>query len=744
MRSLKLHAWGAAMDTARRRVRASDFLSFYREIQRIMESNPVHGFDDVSAYFSAVDGKFLWFDVPADPLALGLDKNKCLDLYYWMRLTRSVDEKIEAMHRQGKAFGKHLLSTGNEATAVGAAYALNLKQHDWVCMAIRDLGAFLAGGMAPEQVIAQPCGKAISPTKGWDASLHMSDPHKHLIGLISHLGIMPCIATGFAFAEVHSETNGVALAFSGDGATSTGSFHEALKIASVKKLPLVVVIENNQLAFGTPNSLQYAVPSLAFSALAYGSHVEGCIVDGMNILAVYEAVQNAVVRAREKRIITLIEARTMRMRGHSLADPYQNYVPEEQLQQWAEKDPIDSYQKFLLGGGIATESDFKQIDETVQEEIDDAEQTVLASPEPDASAIEQKIYSTPTLRERPALLVPPFEGRRMKYGEAISEAMRELMEQDSDVILLGEDVGIMGGAFGLTKGFLEQFGPERVLDMPIAETGFCGFAAGAALRGLRIIVEFQFADFISHAKEIITHYCATHAVRGIGALPIVFRAPAGWSESVGMFHSANVESWFASIPGLKIVAPITAFDAKGLMKSAIYDNNPVIFLEYKKYYRIKPDSDLLPPELNTPLPDGDYCVPIGKARVLKEGRDITLVGYGSQVFRALEAAAALEQNDKISVEVIDLRSIIPWDAECILQSAQKTGRIIVTCEAPRTGCFGQTIAHEIQEQAFRNLKSPVRLVAAADTPVPFAKVLEEAHLPRAEKICRAIRETLAF
>lgn len=724
----------------------SDFASFYREIQTIIESNPVHGFDNVSAYFSVAEGRFLWSDAPEDPQTLGLNKNECLNLYYWMRMTRVVDEKITVLYKQGKAFGKHLLCTGNEATAVGAAYALKFKEHDWACMAIRDLGAFLVGGMAPEQIIAQPCGKANSPTHGWDASLHMSAPAKHLIGLISHLGTMPCIATGLAFAEEYRNTNGVVLAFSGDGATSTGSFHEALNIAAVRKLPLVVVIENNQLAFGTPPHLQYALPSLALRDTKYSTRMEGYVIDGTNILAVYETVKNAISRARTERIISIIDARTMRMKGHSLADPYENYVPAEQLRQWEEKDPIASYKKLLLSKGVATESELNAIDEIAREEVDDAAETALASPEPDAANMEQKIYSVPKPHQRPLLLEPPMEGRRIKYGEAISEAMRELMEQDPDIFLLGEDIGVMGGAFGITKGFLERFGPKRVIDTPIAETGFCGLAAGAALQGLRPIVEFQFADFASEAYKMIVNFYATHAVRGIGAIPVVLRMPAGCTtKNSGMCHSANVESWFAGIPGLKIVAPITAFDAKGLLKSAIYYNNPVVFLEYKEYYRAKPGSDLLPPELNTPLPDGDYCVPFGKARVLKAGTDITLVSYGSQVFRALEAANILEQNDNLSVEVIDLRSLIPWDTESVMQSAQKTGRVVVTCEAPRTGCFGQTIAHEIQEQAFqRHLKIPVRLVAALDTPVPFAKILEDAHLPTAEKIAQAVREIMVF
>lgn len=733
------------MDTPKRRVRMSDFASFYRELQTIIASNPVHGFDNVSAYFSAAEGKFLWSNAPEDPRALGLDKNECLNLYYWMRMTRAVDEKITVLYKQGKAFGKHLLCTGNEATAVGAAYALNFKEHDWACMAIRDLGAFLVGGMTPEQIIAQPCGKANSLTHGWDASLHMSDPKRHLIGLISHLGTMPCIATGLAFAEEYRGTDGVVLVFSGDGATSTGAFHEALNIAAVRKLPLVVVIENNQWAFGTPPHLQYAVPSLALRDTKYSAHMEGYIIDGTNILAVYETVKNAISRARTERIISIIDARTMRMRGHSLADPYENYVPAEQLRQWEEKDPIASYKKLLLGKGITTESELNAVDETVREEVDDAEQTALASPEPDAAHIEQKIYSASKPQQRPILLEPPGEGRRIKYGEAISEALQELMDQDTDIFLLGEDIGAMGGAFGITKGFLDQFGSKRVIDTPIAETGFCGLAAGAVLQGLRPIVEFQFADFASEAYKMIANFYATHTVRGIGALPVVLRMPAGCTtKNSGMCHSANVESWFAGIPGLKIVAPITSFDVKGLLKSAIYDNNPIIFLEYKEYYRIKPGSDLLPPELNTPLPDGDYRIPFGKARVLKTGTNITLVSYGSQVFRALEAASMLEQNDNLSVEVMDLRSLIPWDTECVMQSAQKTGCVVVSCEAPRTGCFGQTIVQEIQEQAFqRHLKVLVRLVAAADTPVPFAKILEDAHLPTAEKIARVAREMMA-
>jgi 2-oxoisovalerate dehydrogenase E1 component len=716
----------------------AEFADFLNELERIRVSDPIHGFDRASAHISAGGKKTVWIPSHESPTSLGLNKQRSCDLYYWMKLTRAVDEKIEILHRQSVAFGKHLLSTGNEATAVGAAYALKQKGNNWTCMAIRDLGAFLTGGMNPSAAIAQPCGRVLAPTKGWDASLHMSMPEKRLIGLVSHLGIMPCVATGLAFAELYYERDGIACAFIGDGATGTGDFHEALKIASRMQLPLIIIIENNQWAFGTPTN-----EHLALSSLAYGENVDGYIIDGTNVLTTYWTVTKAMRRARENRVISIIEARTMRMKGHSLADPYQKYVPAEQLAEWAKKDPIETYGKMLLEKNIASEAELRGIDEAVHEEIEEAVEEVLQSPEPDAVNIEQKVFSAPEPSSRVVLTHPPDSGKRISYFVAIREALWEIMESDPSVFLAGEDIGLMGGAFGVTEGFLKRFGKRRVIDTPIAEAGFCGLAAGAALQELRPIIEFQFADFASEAFPIVVHYVATHTVRGMGNMPVVFRMPAGCTtKNSGMFHSVNPESWFASTPGLKIVAPITAFDAKGLLWSAVYDNNPVLFLEYKEYYRRNPET--LPPELNIPIPDSGYCVPIGKARILKEGKDLTLISYGSQIFRALKAAHTIEKEQNVSIEVIDLRTIVPCDWECLIESVQKTARAIVTCEAPQTGCFGQTIAHELQEKAFRFLDAPVRLVAAADTPVPFAKVLEEAHLPTAEKIVQTAREMIAI
>lgn len=717
----------------------------------LRDLDPIHGLDHI--FLKVTNEGLRWVPNPPSPSAIGLSKEQCLELYGYMKRSRMIDDLIQKLSLQGVALGKHLKSSGNEASAVGASFAL--QKQDWTFPAIRDMGAFLVRGMKPEQIIAQACGHMISPTAGWDASLHMADPAKHLIGLISPLGTMPCVATGAAFSEIFLKQNGVALVFCGDGTTSQGDTHEALNLASVLRLPFVLVVENNQFGFGTPVQLQYKAPTISLSA--YGCDADGCWVDGTNVLAVYAVVKEAVRRAREERRMTIIETISMRYEGHSLADSNE-YVPKEQLVLWKEKDPLRTFPLLLVREGIAKEEDFTAIDSRIKTELDAAEDAVKISPYPEAREIEKRVFA-PSPSHPIVFDEPPQEGKHITYHKAIQEAIWEEMERNEKLFLIGEDIGVSGGAFKITKGFLEHFDglkwedfwntkknfeERRVIDAPLSEAGFSGLACGAALAGLSAIVEFQYGDFALAAMTMIAQYAATHHARNYGPLPIVFRMPSGWAKSTGPFHSLNPESIFAGIPGLKIVAPITAHDAKGLLKAAIRDNNPVLFLEYKEHYRERPES--LPPELNCAIPEGDYVVPIGKARILKNGEHLTLISYGSQVFRALEAAHTMEQEsaDTISIEVIDLRSLIPWDLETLCRSVKKTGKAMITCEAPRQGCFGQTIAHELQEAAFRFLDSPVRLVAAANTPVPFAPTLQDAHLPTAEKIAAAIRELLAF
>ena len=674
-------------------------------------------------------------------------------LYRDMVLTRTADREIVRFLRKGLAFGKHLMCTGNEATAVGAAAAL--RPDDWVSMAVRDLGAWVTRGVALDRLLAQACGRTGGLTQGWDGSLHMADRSSRVLGLVSHLGTFIPVAAGCAFAQQYKGTDGVTLAFSGDGATSTGDFHEGLNIAAVLGLPLVIVIENNQWAFGTPTRLQYALPTLALRALAYGRTVEGHVVDGTNVLTVFETVRRAVERARAGHGISIIETVSMRLEGHSIADPFTTYVPAEQLAMWHEKDPIATLRSRLVAADMMTEDELDAIDTRIAQEVVDAAVRTEQSPAATDDDIESRVFVR-TSMPYPARVDPPEDGVHVSYHQAIQDALRDEMDRNLDLFIIGEDVGISNGAFKVTEGFSkrydklewadqwktdETFRQRRVIDAPISEAGFCGLALGAVGDGLRAVVEFQYADFASEAFKMLVNYAATQTARDNGPLPIVFRMPSGWAPYTSMYHSVNPESWFASTPGLKIVAPATAFDAKGLLKAAIHDDNPVLFLEYKRLYRIRPEK--VPNELNLAMPEDDYIVPIGKGRTVQTGRDLSIITYGSQLWRALDAVRRVEREDGVSIELIDLRSIVPFDADLIAQSVEKTNRALVTCEAPRTGCFGNTIVTEIVRRSFDSLDAPVRLVAAADTPVPFAPALEAAHLPTVDKLVANIRELLA-
>ena len=691
-----------------------------------------------------------WRDAPG---VEGFSPPFLLELYRNMALTRATDWEIVKFIRKGLAFGKHLMCTGNEATSVGAASAV--RPSDWLTLAIRDLGAWVVRGVSLDTLLAQPCGRVGGLTRGWDGSLHMGSRLARTIGLISHLGTLIPVAAGCAFAARYQNTDDVALAFAGDGATSTGDFHEGLNIASVLDLPLVIVIENNQWAFGTPSRLQYAVPTLALRALAYGRSVEGHVIDGTNVVTVYDTVRRAVERARAGQGISIIEAVSMRLDGHSIADPFETYVPDEQLAQWREKDPIATFRARLLVAGVVTEAELNVTDARVTEAVTAAALAAEASPAATDDDIEARVFLPPEMPYAPRS-EPPAEGQRLSYHQAIQDALREEMDRQPDLFIIGEDVGVSNGAFKVTEGFSKRYDQldwaarwnttepirqRRVVDAPIGEAGFCGLALGAVSNGLRAIVEFQYADFASEGFKMIVNYAATQAVRGMGPLPVVFRMPSGWAPNTSIYHSVNPESWFASTPGLKIVAPATAYDAKGLLKAAIHDENPVLFLEYKRLYRILPDKT--PAELNLAIPEGDYIVPIGEGRLVKEGRDLSVITYGSQLWQALEAVNRVEKEEGVSIELVDLRSIVPFDADLVCQSVEKTGRALVTCEAPRTGCFGNTIVADIISRSFDALDAPVTLVAAANTPVPFAPALERAHLPTVEKLVVAIRELLA-
>ncbi len=683
-----------------------------------------------------------------------LTRTQRLDLYYYMAMTRAVDYEIVKLMRKGFAFGKHLMGVGNEATAVGAAYAL--RSDEWAMVAIRDLGVYLVRGVTPASILAQACGRLNGLTNGWDGSLHMGSREHRIAGLVSHLGTLVPVGVGCAFAERYRGSDAPVIAFIGEGTSSTGDVHEALNIASVMRLPLVLVVENNQWAFGTPTRLQYAIPTLALRALAYGRHVEARCIDGTNVSTVFDTVASAMRRARQDNTITVIEAVSMRLEGHSLADPFTTYVPARQLAYWKTKDPIVAFRDALMDGATATEEELRAIDARVAVEVRTAALEAEAGDVPPATNIEAQVFVETTFPGT-RLDTPHGEGQHLTYHAAIQAALREELDRDESVFVIGEDVGISNGAFKITEGFSKRYDgidwtddwttrhpvpQRRIIDAPLAEAGFCGLALGAALNGLRPVVEFQYADFASEAFKMIVNYAATQTVRNMGPVPIVFRMPSGWAPNTSIYHSVNPESWFAATPGLKIVAPVSAFDAKGLLKAAIREDNPVLFLEYKAHYRVAPAR--LPPELDLPVPDEDYVVPIGRARIVREGTDASIVTYGSQVFRALEAARRIQSERGASIEVIDLRTIVPFDREMIRASVRETNRALVTCEAPHTGAFGNSIVTAIVNDCFDCLDAPVTLVAAADTPVPFAPSLEAAHLPTVDKLVAALYRLLEY
>ena len=718
-------------------------------LQELEQVDVLKDLDDKSLKISANGA--VW---DAAPTPENFEPAQLLNLYYQMALTRAVDDEIVKLSRKGMAFGKHLRGTGNEAVAVGAAAAV--RPDDWLTLAIRDLGAYIVRDIPIHRLLAQACGRVDGLTQGWDGSLHMGSLSSRIIGLVSHLGTLIPVGTGCAFAERYKGSDAIVLSFSGDGATSTGDFHEGLNIASVLHLPMVIVIENNQWAFGTPTRLQYAIPTLSLRAIAYGRHVEGHWIDGTNVLTVFDRVSRAVERCRQDGVISLIEAVSMRYEGHSLADPFQSYVPSDQLTAWKAKDPIASFRNRLVNADIASDEDFRAIDARIAAEVRAAAIKAESSAPSSDLDLAARVFVSSRV-EAHELAEPPASGVCTTYHQAIHDALAEEMERDPNLFLIGEDIGISNGAFKITEGFSKDFDgldwndvwntrapfvQRRVVDAPIAEAGFTGLALGAVQAGLRAVVEFQYADFASEAFKMIVNYAATETVRGMGPLPIVFRLPSGWAPNTSIYHSVNPESWFGSTPGLKIVAPITAFDAKGLLKAAIRDDNPVLFLEYKTVYRVKPER--LPPELNLPIPEGDYIVPFGNARVVRKGTDISLITYGSQVHRALEAANRVAREDGLSIEVIDLRTLVPLDSDSMARSVRKTARALVTCEAPRTGCYGHSIVSEIIRTSFDDLDAPVRLVAAADTPVPFAPALETAHLPVVGKLVDALRDLAAY
>jgi 2-oxoisovalerate dehydrogenase E1 component len=654
-----------------------------------------------------------------------LSADRMRELYRALLLPRLIEEKALLLLRQGK-LSKWFSGMGQEAVAVGVTAALEAE--DWILPMHRNLGVFTTRGVDLARLFRQLFGKDGGFTKGRDRTFHFGLLEKRLVGMISHLGAMLPVADGLALAAQLRGSRQVAAAFVGDGATSEGDFHEAVNLAAVWRLPVVFVIENNLYGLSTPIREQFLCKDLADRGLGYG--IPGVVVDGNDLLAVHDAVRQAADRARRGDGPTLLEFKTFRMRGHEEASGVA-YVPQELFEEWARKDPVARFEAFLRQAGLLDDSRRDALRDELKPVIDALVDDALQAPEPDSTA-EREILDV----YAPSRAVPrepaPGPVPDLRYVDALADGLREAMRRHPNVVLMGQDIAEYGGVFKVTEGFLAEFGKGRVRNTPIIESGALGAALGLALDGFPCMVEMQFGDFITCGfNQIVNNLAKTHYRWG-AAVPVVVRVPVGGGVGAGPYHSQNVEAWFTHVAGLKVVAPATPHDAKGLLISSFEDGNPVLFLEHKMLYR----------SARGPVPAGDYAVPLGRARVARPGRDVTVVTYSVGVAWALDAAARLAEEGR-EVEVIDLRTLLPWDRETVLGSVRKTGRALVLHEAPTAGGFGGELASVIGTEAFEWLDAPVGRLGALDMPIPFSKALEEISSPRG-RLLPALRDLLAY
>jgi 2-oxoisovalerate dehydrogenase E1 component len=649
-------------------------------------------------------------------------------LYRALLLPRLIEEKMLRLLRQGK-LSKWFSGIGQEAIAVGVTAAL--RDDDFVLPLHRNVGVFTTRGVDLERLFRQLLLKEGGFTRGRDRTFHFGILDHHIVGMISHLAAMLPVADGLALAAQLRREPRLAAAFVGDGGTSEGDFHEAVNLAAVWKLPVIFVVENNQYGLSTPVREQFAVDDLASRGAGYG--IPGVVCDGNDLLAVHRVTSDAADRARRGGGPTLIEFKTFRMRGHEEASGTA-YVPPALFDEWRAHDPISRFEARLDEQSLLPATAREALRRTITEEIDAIADRVIGAAEPRSSADRElaDVYAAaPAQGAEPdahAIAAAP----EVRYVDAISDALRLVMRRDPATVLMGQDVAEYGGVFKVTKGFVGEFGTARIRNTPIIESGAIGAALGLALDGFHPIVEMQYGDFVSCGfNQIVNNLAKTHYRWGV-RVPVVVRLPIGGGLHAGPYHSQNVESWFTGVAGLKVVAPATAFDAKGLLIAACDDGNPVLFLEHKWLYR----------SMKGRVPEGDYRVPIGRARRARDGRDATIVAYGVAVHWATDAAEVLA-GEGHAIEVIDLRSLLPWDAEMVLASVKKTGRCLVVHEAPLAGGFGGEVAAVVARDAFAWLDAPVERLGALDTPVPAAQALEEIFSPKA-RLLPALRALLAY
>lgn len=644
-----------------------------------------------------------------------------LGIYNELVTPRLIEEKMLILLRQGK-ISKWFSGIGQEAISVGAALALD--SDEYILPMHRNLGVFTARNVSFLRLFEQFQGKLNGFTKGRDRSFHFGSQDHRIVGMISHLGPQLGIADGIALSHRLRNENKATIVFSGDGGASEGDFHEAVNVASVWNLPVIFIIENNGYGLSTPSQEQFNFESFLVKGPAYG--IEAFSVDGNNVLEVLNELEYIVESIRKNPRPVILEACTFRMRGHEEASGTK-YVPQELMEFWAKKDPIENYENWLIQEGVCTSEALTAVQNQIKQEINLAVKKAFGAPEVVAntateldnvfSSFQQHVTKPNTVNASPK-----------RFVDAISDGLRQSLEKYPELVVMGQDVADYGGVFKVTEGFVHLFGKNRIRNTPLCESAIIGTALGLSIRGIKSVVEMQFADFVTCGfNQIVNNLAKTHYRWGQSA-DVVVRMPTGAGVGAGPFHSQSNEAWFFHTPGLKIVYPSNPIDAKGLLNAAIEDPNPYLFFEHKFLYR----------SMSEQVPDDYYTCQVGKAALVAEGSELSIVTYGMGVHWALEAIRELG----VSADLLDLKTLVPWDKDAIVQTVKKSGRVMVLHEDCMTGGIGAEIAAWIGEHCFEYLDAPVVREASLDTPVPFAKNLEDNFLPIhriKDKIVRLIR-----